>query len=694
MKIKSLQVNNYRLLKNFQLDLEDELSLVIGKNNTGKTSLLSLLDKFLNFSEKNKFSLDDFNLEFKELLLLKITDDTIEEFSESIGIKLRILIEYFEDDDISNISKIMMDLDPENNNVVIGFDFCIDYENLTKLRKDFNLFEIEEKKKEKATKDYKIKNIDYFLRNNLKEYFNYRKKSIQFDVTQNKIIEGKYIDLDKEKISIKEIINFKYISAKREVSNKSIDKTLSLQTSEIYKKSETNETEEKAIDEFKEKLRDTDEVLSTIYSTIFENVVNKVKSFGGIKKDDSIIEIKSTLQHRELLEGNTTVMYNHNNHSLPESYNGLGYMNLISMIFQIEILVQEFKKDKNEKPSDINLLYIEEPEAHTHPQMQYVFIKNIKQLLKEGIKREDGENRRLQYIISTHSSHILSESNFDDVKYLKKVGENCIEAKNLKELKAQYEVNSKEYQFLKQYLTISRAEIFFADKCILIEGDTERILFSTILKKIDIEEDKKHKLGGTKDKFLPLLSQNISIIEVGAYSHIFEKFIDFIGIKTLIITDLDTVDDNGEACEVSVGKSYTNTAINFFYSSASLEDLKKKKHSEKILNKKNGNWEVNDTGNLCVCYQIEEDDYHARSFEDAFININRTFIVSLKDNFKGIKHKQYFDILDNNPYYLAMNCIKKKTHFALDIIYNSNEDFSNWAIPTYIKESLLWLKQD
>ena len=35
MKIKSLQVNNYRLLKNFQLDLEDELSLVIGKNNTG-----------------------------------------------------------------------------------------------------------------------------------------------------------------------------------------------------------------------------------------------------------------------------------------------------------------------------------------------------------------------------------------------------------------------------------------------------------------------------------------------------------------------------------------------------------------------------------------------------------------------------------------------------------------------------------
>ena len=33
--------------------------------------------------------------------------------------------------------------------------------------------------------------------------------------------------------------------------------------------------------------------------------------------------------------------------------------------------------------------------------------------------------------------------------------------------------------------------------------------------------------------FLPLLSQNISIIEVGAYSQIFEKFIEFLGIKAM-----------------------------------------------------------------------------------------------------------------------------------------------------------------
>lgn len=39
MKIKKLQINNYRMLKDFNFDLEDELSLVIGKNNCGKTSM-------------------------------------------------------------------------------------------------------------------------------------------------------------------------------------------------------------------------------------------------------------------------------------------------------------------------------------------------------------------------------------------------------------------------------------------------------------------------------------------------------------------------------------------------------------------------------------------------------------------------------------------------------------------------------
>jgi len=56
MKIKRIIVNNYRLLKDFAIDVEDDLSLIIGKNNTGKTSFLSLLEKFL-IADQNHFSI-------------------------------------------------------------------------------------------------------------------------------------------------------------------------------------------------------------------------------------------------------------------------------------------------------------------------------------------------------------------------------------------------------------------------------------------------------------------------------------------------------------------------------------------------------------------------------------------------------------------------------------------------------------
>ena len=67
MKIYKIQIENFRLLKNFSIDIEDELSLIIGKNNSGKTSILSALDKFLNRSESNKFHFDDF---FQETFFL------------------------------------------------------------------------------------------------------------------------------------------------------------------------------------------------------------------------------------------------------------------------------------------------------------------------------------------------------------------------------------------------------------------------------------------------------------------------------------------------------------------------------------------------------------------------------------------------------------------------------------------------
>jgi len=696
MKIFKIQVENYRLLKNFSIDLEDELSLVIGKNNTGKTSILSVLDKFLNQSEKNKFYFDDFNIDFKKDIQNLIEGDVIDEDDyEAKGIKLKLFIQYTETCNLENISRVMMDLDPENNYIVLGFEYLLSFDKYIEIRKDYREFATNEVIKQNGNNDYKTKTLYDFLRKNHDKYFKSYKKSIEINKDTQVVNDEKFIDLDKELISIKDIINFKYISARREVANKEVDKTLSMQTSKIYEKTETSPDQNKAVEDFKDRLSETDEHLSKIYVDLFDTIIKKVGDFGGIKPNESEIEIISNLQHRELLKGNTTVVYKHDDdNKLPEHYNGLGYMNLICMIFEIEILIQEFKREKEKKPADINLLFIEEPEAHTHPQMQYVFIKNIKKLLKEGIQRKDGERRELQYIVSSHSSHIVADSDFNDIKYLKKESSNNVVAKNLKDLRKEYDEETTQYQFLTQYLTINRAEIFFADKAVLIEGDTERMLIPTVMKKIDIEEEATYKANGTTDKYLPLLSQNISIVEVGAYSQIFDKFIEFLGIKTLVITDLDAVGNDGKKCEVAHGVSYSNDAITHYFNSPTLANLKGYSLQNKLFNKVNGNWVNQPNGKLCVVYQTDENGYNARSFEDAFIHLNRTFVKDNKDNFKGLQNRGYFDVDANNAYHLAKECIKKKTHFALDILFHSDEKLSNWQIPSYIKEGLLWLKQD
>ncbi|PWH86753.1 ATP-dependent nuclease [Brumimicrobium oceani] len=692
MKIFRIEIENFRLLKNFSMDLEDELTLVIGKNNTGKTSILSVLDKFLN--EKSKFSYDDFNIDFKKELEDQIKSPTITEEFLPIGIKLKLFIEYDELDDLSNISRVLMDLDPDNNIVVLGFNYVLGFDKLIKLRDDYSTFVINEKVKKDANEKYKVKDLKDFIKREIGNYFNILKYSFEYDVETKRVNENNCINLESEGISLKEIVNFKYIGARRDVTNKDKESTLSKQTSVLYKKQEDNTEKSDATEKFKDQLSETDDALSDIYKEQFKEVIKKVQDFGGIKLNDTDIAIISTLQHRELLEGNTTVVYTHDDNQLPEHYNGLGYMNLISMIFEIEILVQEFKRDENKKPADINLLFIEEPEAHTHPQMQYVFIKNIKKLLGEGIKRDDNINRRLQYVITSHSSHIVADSDFEDIKYLKAISKNNVDTKNLKDLIKKYENVPNQYQFLKQYLTISRAEIFFADKVIMIEGDTERILIPTFMRKIDIEEDQRLKDTGEEDAFLPLLSQNISIIEVGAYSQIFQSFIEFLGIKTLIITDIDpkmkTYKDGKDVwstCSVGEGTDTSNSAIKHFLKNSSWDQIKDFQEDDRTISLQGG-------AIVSLSYQQEEDSYHARTFEDSFIHINLDFIKGNKSSFQGLKNPKLFDIDTNDAYQLAESCVKKKTHFALDILYHSDENFSNWNIPSYIKNGLLWLKKD
>lgn len=713
MKVARIEITNFRLLKRFALDLEDELSLVIGKNNTGKTSVLACLDKLAVQSDKKAITYEDFNVDLMssiEAVLLGDQDIGNEEEYSPLGIQLKLFIKYSESDDLSKISSLIMSLDPTDDNVVLSFEYKISFEKIVELKAAYT---------DEADKFENSPRL--FLKENLSDYFGpVIKKSLLIGD------EDQFIDLNKEKINLKDILSIQFINAKRSVTNKQNDKTLSNQTSSLYKQVDESDEQIDASNEFKKELRKTDTKLSGIYQNMFKGVIEKVNRFGGISPTDTTIKVASTLQHRELLEGNTTVMYQHQNHDLPEHYNGLGYMNLISMIFEIEMLMSRLRKSLKEQPASINLLFIEEPEAHTHPQMQYVFIKNIKKLLKENRLREDGIEIHLQSIITTHSSHIVSESSFDDIKYLKKAPHSHqVQAKNLKDLEQEYtfeddpeknEELKRSYRFLKQYLTLNRAELFFADKAIFIEGDTERVILPAMMKKIDQEN---------QDDVQPLLSQNISMVEVGAHSQSFEKFIDFIGLKSLIITDIDSNkevprnDDPSKRKRVKcrpneVGASQTsNASLDFFFGTKELAFYKALSLCDKSVSKcpEKKVWEQDPEGLVKVIYQVEENGYLARSFEDAFFHINNELLSIGHDAFPSLTKKYYDKYLAGKMdiFEFSEKAVNSKPSLAIEVLLNSktsisesseSEDnsikieFSNWNVPLYIKEGLLWLQQN
>ena len=680
MKIKQIVINNYRLLKDFTLDLEDDLSLVIGKNNSGKTSFLSLLEKFLLVAEQNNFSFEDFNLDYQQQLKADIAKANIEE-TYDYKLQLRLYIHYDKDDaNLRNISSLMLNLNPTENVVILSFEYSMGYQDFQRLKEDFSRF--------KQDNEAESKDIIFYLKKNHKNYFQMYTKALEYNRESN-------FALISDRALIKKIINFQRIKAKRDVSNvegtkKSTDKTLSRMSSKYYDKI-SNDEEKESTKELQKQLGETDVKLNEVYDKLFSNVVQKVKRFGGVKENESIIRIVSSLEEKNILKENTSVMYEHSSHVLPEDYNGLGYLNLISMIFEIEVILNDFKKKRlrDERPADINLLFVEEPEAHTHPQMQYVFIKNIKALLKEECTGEkDSCPINLQSIISTHSAYIAAESDFDDIKYFYIESSTRVVAKNLKSLEEEYQKDGKRkhFEFLKQYLTLNRSELFFADKAIFIEGDTERILMPAIMKKLDF--------GTANDKGLPLLSQNISIVEVGNYSQVFEKFLSFLGIKTLIITDIDPVDGSDNHCRVADGCATSNSSLKYFYGGKNFEELKALPLSKKSFSKNGaGAWVVDEKGQLCVVYQTEEGrvKYHAASFEDSFLCLNLDYVHQNRKEFRSLQNlstlegkKEYYEI--------ARDCIKKKTLFAIDVIYFSDDKFSNWEIPAYIREGLLWLK--
>lgn len=664
------------------------MSLVIGKNNCGKTSALIILDKMLNSS---KVMWEDINLECQKELYEKIIDFDISEQEKVTSLEtvnLQLFIEYDDNDSYANIQKFMMDLNPENNIIVLEFISLIAAKKIIELKNIISRKNIED-----------FKSFSKFMSKNFANLFETKKYSRGFDVEANKITQDRSEEIDNK--DIQKVIKVVGIRADRAVSNDDRNHVLSGLTGKYFSSYKAAKDESESVfTRLEEKLEEADKELYKIYNGeksegeepidgIFSDVIDVIKTYGGAENGIDIA-IESSISEKNLLSDNTNLSYRQGGDcSLPETYNGLGYLNLIGILFEIETRIQELF----EQPADINLLYIEEPEAHTHPQLQYIFIRNIKSHIKaHRNKLLKEKNKQLQILITSHSSHIVSECNFDDIIYLKKNG-NTVIAKSFNSLKEEYGGDEqKGFKFVKQYLTMNRSELFFADKAICIEGDTERILMPMMMHKIDSKEKPKADL-------IPLLSQNISIIEVGAHSHIFIPLFEFLGIKVLIITDIDAATKNNNGRYVKShpqeAKYTSNVSIKDFFKDTCLdesnnefEELLKKTPEDKIKN------------NIRIAYQIPETDgeYQASSFEDAFIALNKDFILKNKEGLCEYGALKDFsnDEIENGDYYnFALNNVKKKSAFASSLLYfddENGEEDEKWAVPHYIEEGLLWIR--
>ena len=445
---------------------------------------------------------------------------------------------------------------------------------------------------------------------------------------------------------------------------------------------------------FQQELNNTGLQWDQVYEKIFTGLVNDLKHFGypGLNSHD--LKIKSQFELNKILKGSTNVLYHHSaNNLLPEGYNGLGFKNLIYIILQFINFYENFKSRKP-TPS-FQILFIEEPEAHLHPQMQYTFIRNISTFI------EGKTDWNVQVIVTTHSSHIVAESGFDSIKYF----ENSTGNTNIKDLRSFDPQKEKKetIKFLKQYLTLSNCDMFFADKIIMSEGTVERLLMPVFLKKL--EEKLKNE-----NKQFKLPYDYISFIEVGgAYAHKFKEIIEFLEIRTLIITDIDSINTNKnrEKCSVSIGDETSNqTLVKWIPEIFDIKKLLECENERKV------------SGKIRVTYQIpeKENDPCGRSFEEAFILSNAEVILNSKNALKGIiKFTIVNDPKDNtdnssnkseiskkikgkkidifktkedivNFSYKLADSIESKTDFAFFIL-----DSENWIVPKYIEDGLLWL---
>ena len=657
--LSSVQVAGFRLLDDVEIAIESGATVIVGRNNSGKTSLTEVFDKFLG-EQIGQFRLEDFSASKRsQFVAAKALRDAGDSKPEDVLAALPIIsldLTFSYDvnlDDLGTLSPFIIDLDPDCSKAIAHVEYSPALSTVAALL-DTPAVE--------AKGDLK-QSLFLHLRDAIPKA--YKIKTFAVDPT-----DGANRREFETTGPLSVLLHTGFVKAQRTLdrSKRGDTDVIGKLLSKLFRAADTlgaSSNDQEIAAQLKASVAELESSMQGDFDTHLKGLLPALNSFGFPSLNDTELRPQTTIDVESLLVDNTRILYTGSDGvHLPEGYNGLGTRNLIYILLQLETLHKAYRGTPA-RPGT-HLVFIEEPEAHLHPQMQEVFIAQLNAAVATlSHKYPEEPVWQVQFIVTTHSSHLANAAQFDSIRYFlnEPSVEQGVRRTKVKDFrKGANNIHPDDRKFLQQYMTLTKCDLYFADKAILVEGATERILMPRIIKFVDEELSAATQLG----------RQYITTMEVGGmHAQTFFPLLEYLELKTLIITDLDAVrliDERRKKCPCALGEYTSNTALKSWFNDKdiSVQALMAKTDVEKTRRF------------YRIAYQTPEDAsvHCARSYEDALILANLGHFEIANDEHAA-----------TNAWEAAQDFGKSEEAIRFAIMEE------NWNVPKYIRDGLIWLSE-